>query len=141
MIEATSLEVQRKRRIEEAEEARIVAETQLETQLPVPVGYRLLVAMPTPKETFGDTQIAKSETTLKHDVILSMVGLVLDMGEQAYRDPDRYPLGPWCRKGDFVMFRANSGTRFKVQGKEYRLINDDTVEGVVADPNGIQRVN
>jgi co-chaperonin GroES (HSP10) len=68
-----------------------------------------------------------------------MVGLVVDMGTQAYTDPSRFPNGPWCKVGDYVMFRANSGTRFKVQGKEYRLINDDTIEAVVADPNGIQR--
>ena len=141
MSSATPLELQRKKRIEEDDQARMVAERQLETQLPTPVGYRLLVAMPTPKETFGDTQIVKSETTVKHDLILSMVGLVVDVGAQAYRDKTRFPDGPWCKTGDFVMFRANSGTRFKVQGMEYRLINDDTVEGVVADPNGIQRVN
>ena len=118
----------------------MVAEAQLEKMLPVPVGYHMLIAMPEVKDTFGSTTIVKSETTLRHDAILSMVGLVVDMGAQAYSDPSRFPTGPWCKVGDYVMFRMNSGTRFKVQGKEYRLINDDTVEAVVADPNGIQRV-
>jgi co-chaperonin GroES (HSP10) len=62
------------------------------------------------------------------------------MGEQAYSDPDRFPTGPWCKPGDFVVFRANTGTRFKVDGKEFRLINDDSVEATVADPSSITRV-
>jgi co-chaperonin GroES (HSP10) len=71
---------------------------------------------------------------------MSMIGVVLDMGEQAYADKDRFPTGPWCKVGDFVMFRMNTGTRFKVAGQEYRLFNDDSVEAVVEDPNGITRV-
>jgi len=65
--------------------------------------------------------------------------VVLDMGDQAYSDADRFPTGPWCKQGDYVMFRANSGTRFKVGKQEYRLINDDTVEAVVQDPSKITR--
>jgi co-chaperonin GroES (HSP10) len=137
--EITPLEAQRKKRIAEDEHTLMVAEAQLEKMLPIPVGYHLMVVMPEVKDTFNGTNIAKAETTLRHDAILSMVGLVVDMGTQAYTDPSRFPNGPWCKVGDYVMFRANSGTRFKVQGKEYRLINDDTIEAVVADPNGIQR--
>jgi co-chaperonin GroES (HSP10) len=69
-----------------------------------------------------------------------MVGVVLDVGDQAYSDLDRFPTGPWCKLGDFVVFRANTGTRFKVNGQEYRLINDDSIEAVVEDPSGIQRI-
>jgi co-chaperonin GroES (HSP10) len=68
-----------------------------------------------------------------------VVGLVVDMGDGAYKDKERFPDGAWCKEGDFVMFRANSGTRFKVAGKEYRLLNDDSIEAVVADPRGITR--
>ena len=70
---------------------------------------------------------------------MSIIGLVVDMGEQAYNDPERFPTGPWCKQGDYVMFRANSGTRFKVNGLEYRLMNDDSIEAVVADPSGVSR--
>jgi co-chaperonin GroES (HSP10) len=61
------------------------------------------------------------------------------MGADAYKDASRYPDGPWCQPGDYVMFRMNSGTRFKMGDVEYRLMNDDSIEAVVADPRGIQR--
>nr|ASN63071.1 co-chaperonin GroES [uncultured virus] len=121
-----------------------VAEIQLtqediENQLPVPVGYRVLVALPQVEETYGDSGLVKSATTINHEHVMSIIGLVLDMGQQAYADEDRFPTGPWCKQGDYVMFRANTGTRFKVNGVEYRLMNDDSIEAVVADPRGITR--
>jgi len=64
---------------------------------------------------------------------------VLDMGAEAYGDKERFPSGPWCKQGDYVMFRANTGTRFTVDGQEYRLMNDDSIEAVVTDPRGVQR--
>ena len=117
-----------------------VDEAQLEAQIPKPVGYHILVAMPEVVDTFGESGLIKTTQTMHHESILSMVGLVLDMGEQAYSDKDRFPTGPWCQVGDYVMFRMNSGTRFKVGGKELRLINDDTIEAVVEDPKAITRV-
>lgn len=116
-----------------------LTEEELDQQLPKPVGYRLLVAMPEVEETWGDSGIVKAAQTIHQDSIMSMVGLVLDMGEQAYSDPDRFPNGPWCKVGDYVMFRMNTGTRFKVGGVEYRLMNDDSIEAVVSDPRGIAR--
>jgi len=111
----------------------------IENQLPVPVGYRVLVALPQVEETFGESGLVKSATTISHEHIMSIIGLVLDMGDQAYSDADRFPTGPWCKQGDYVMFRANTGTRFKVNGIEYRLMNDDSIEAIVADPRGITR--
>ena len=111
----------------------------IENQLPVPVGYRVLVALPQVEETFGASGLVKSTTTISHEHIMSIIGLVLDMGDQAYSDEDRFPTGPWCKQGDYVMFRANTGTRFKVNGVEYRLMNDDSIEAIVADPRGIPR--
>lgn len=70
---------------------------------------------------------------------MSIIGLVVDMGDQAYVDKDRFPTGAWCKQGDYVMFRANSGTRFRIGGTEYRLMNDDSIEAVVPDPSGITR--
>jgi co-chaperonin GroES (HSP10) len=117
-----------------------VSEAVLEEQIPRPVGYHVLVAMPDVEDTFGDTGIVKTSTTIHHDSILSMVGAVVDMGEQAYSDDERFPTGPWCKVGDYVMFRMNTGTRFKVGNKEFRLMNDDSIEAVVADPRGVKRV-
>jgi co-chaperonin GroES (HSP10) len=112
---------------------------EIEAQLPVPVGYRVLVALPQVEETFGETGLLKSNTTMNQEHIMSIIGLVMDMGEQAYSDEDRFPTGPWCKPGDYVMFRMNTGTRFKVGGVEYRLMNDDSIEAIVADPRGITR--
>jgi co-chaperonin GroES (HSP10) len=114
------------------------SQEELEAQLPVPVGYKLLIALPQVEEKF-DSGIAKAERTMQQEQILSIVGAVLDMGSQAYSDSDRFPNGPWCKVGDFVMFRANTGTRFKVAGVEYRLLNDDSIEAVVSDPRGVVR--
>ena len=116
-------------------------EVQLEAMIPKPVGYHILVAMPQIEETFGESGIIKTSTTIHHDTILSMIGLVVDMGDQAYGDEERFPNGPWCKQGDYVMFRMNSGTRFMVAGQEYRIMNDDSIEAVVEDPSGVKRVN
>jgi co-chaperonin GroES (HSP10) len=117
----------------------MLSQEDIEAQLPKPVGYRVLVALPQVEETFGDTGLLKSTTTMSQEHIMSIIGLVLDMGDQAYSDEERFPSGPWCKPGDYVMFRMNTGTRFKVGGVEYRLMNDDSIEAIVADPRGVTR--
>lgn len=114
-------------------------EQEMEEQLPVPVGYHLLIALPKIEKTFGDSGIIKADKTVYEENVLSIVGVVLDMGAQAYHDKDRFPAGPWCNVGDYVMFRSSSGTRFKVAGQEYRLMNDDSIEAVVKDPRAVSR--
>lgn len=111
----------------------------LEANLPHPVGYHILVAMPTVEDTFGSTGLVKAETTKHQEAVLSMVALVLDIGDMAYKDEKRFPTGAWCKPGDYIMFRTHSGTRFRVNGQEYRLINDDSVEAVVPNPRAISR--
>jgi co-chaperonin GroES (HSP10) len=113
--------------------------TEYEAQLPTPVGYRVLIALPQIEDKFEGTNILKTDTIKQQEHVMSIIGLVLDMGEQAYSDESRFPTGPWCKPGDYVMFRANTGTRFKIGSVEYRLMNDDSVEAVVADPRGVQR--
>jgi len=120
-------------------EAEDITEEQLEDMLPLPVGYRVLIALPQIKETFEDTDLVKSSQTIHEEHVMSIIGLVVDMGGQAYADKDRFPTGAWCKRGDYVMFRANSGTRFKIADTEYRLMNDDSIEAVVRDPYGISR--
>lgn len=110
-----------------------------EAQLPTPVGYRVLIALPQVEDKFEGTNILKTDTIKQQEHVMSIIGLVLDMGEQAYSDESRFPTGPWCKPGDYVMFRANTGTRFKIGSVEYRLMNDDSIEAVVADPRGVQR--
>ena len=120
-------------------EAVKLTDNELEQQLPRPVGYRVLIALPETEKTYGNTSVLKTDKEVHHDYIMSIMGLVIDMGDGAYGDKERFPDGAWCKEGDFVMFRANSGTRFKVAGKEYRLLNDDSIEAVVSDPRGITR--
>jgi len=134
----TVLEKKRKEKIAENEKKVREQEGELEVQIPKPVGYRVLVALPNVEATF-ESGIAKAESTKHEEYVLSIIGAVIDMGQQAYKDKDRFPLGPWCKQGDYVMFRANTGTRFKVGQQEYRLMNDDSIEAVVADPRAISR--
>lgn len=108
------------------------------SQLPKPSGYRILCAIPEVEDTF-ENGIAKSDLTIKHDELLTTVLFVVELGPECYLDKDRYPTGPWCKKGDFILVRPNCGTRLVIHGREFRIINDDSVEAVVEDPRGISR--
>lgn len=107
-------------------------------QLPRPSGYRILCAIPEVEKEY-DSGIVKADTTIHFEELLTTVLFVVDMGPDCYKDEKRFPTGPWCKKGDFVLVRPNAGTRLVIHGREFRLINDDSVEGVVDDPRGIKR--
>jgi co-chaperonin GroES (HSP10) len=107
-------------------------------QLPKPQGYRILCAIPEAEKEF-DSGILKSDETMRNDEILTTVLFVVDMGPDCYADTSRFPNGPWCKKGDFVLVRPNAGTRLVIHDREFRIINDDSVEAVVDDPRGIKR--
>jgi len=111
-----------------------------ESQLPKPVGYHVLVALPDIEDHYKNSSLLKTDNEKHREYIMSIMGIVIDMGEGAYRDKERFPEGPWCKLGDYVMFRMNTGTRFKVNGKEFRLMNDDSIEAVIPDPSGIMTV-
>jgi co-chaperonin GroES (HSP10) len=108
-----------------------------EAQLPKPVGYRVLVALPEIEDHYQGSSLLKTDAEKHREYIMSIMGIVIDMGEGAYTDKERFPEGPWCKPGDYVMFRMNTGTRFKVNGKEFRLMNDDSVEAVIPGPSGV----
>ena len=108
------------------------------SQLPTPSGYRILCAIPDVEKEF-DGGLIKPDSMLKTDELLSTVLFVVSLGPDCYQDKQRFPNGPWCKPGDFVLVRPNAGTRIVIHGKEFRIINDDTVEGVVQDPRGIKR--
>ena len=107
-------------------------------KLPTPVGYHLLIALPDTKET-TDGGVYLPDEHRSREETASIIGYVLEVGPDAYADTDKFPSGGWCKPGDYIIFRSYSGTRFKFAGKEFRLINDDTVEAVVADPRGYTR--
>jgi len=97
-------------------------------QLPKPSGYHILCAIPDQDKEHANG-ILKADTTLQRDEILSTVFFVVDLGPDCYKDEKRFPSGPWCQKGDFILARPNTGTRLKIHGREFRMINDDSVEG------------
>lgn len=108
-------------------------------QLPDPTGYHILVGLPDKEEKF-ESGLLKADQTMNHEQILATVFFVIKMGPDCYKDAKRFPNGPWCKEGDFILARPNTGTRLKIHGREFRLINDDVVEAVVDDPRGISRV-
>lgn len=109
-------------------------------QLPEPVGYKLLCVVPDVSETIDGTNLVKSSDAMRREEQTTTVLFVVKVGPDAYKDTAKFPAGPWCKAGDFVMTRTYTGTRFKMYGKEMRLINDDQIEGVVQDPRGITHV-
>lgn len=115
----------------DAEKARVV---------PDPSGYHLLCMVPEAKEHFDNSMLIKAETVRSAEEQTSNTLYVLKVGPDAYKDTTKFPSGPWCKEGDFVITRAYAGTRIKVFGREFRLINDDQVDAVIVDPRGISRV-
>ena len=115
-----------------------------EELMPIPKGYKILIAIPKLEKNYENSVLIRPEHHAKKEETASVVGLVVKLGSLAYGDMDKFPDGPWCKEGDFVLMRAYSGTRFKVIDKdgsqEFRLINDDMVEAVVEDPRGITRI-
>lgn len=109
------------------------------TQLPKPSGYRILCAIPEAEKEHDGSGLLKADITLQNEEALTTVLFVVELGEDCYKDPTRFPTGPWCKKGDFVLVRPHAGTRLVIHGREFRIINDDSVEAVVADPRGIRR--
>jgi co-chaperonin GroES (HSP10) len=108
-------------------------------QLPKPSGYKILCAVPPAEDTFEDSMLVKAAISQRIEEQTTTVLFVVAVGPDAYKDKERYPSGPWCKEGDFVLVRAYSGTRFKIHGREFRVINEDQVEGTVEDPRGYAR--
>ena len=108
-------------------------------QVPDPATYHLLCVLPEIEEEYGDSGLVKAGQTMHYEELLSPVLFVVKMGPDAYKDEKRFPNGPSCKVGDFVLVRPNTGTRIKIHGKEFRIINDDSVEAVVQDTRGISR--
>lgn len=107
-------------------------------QIPDPVTYHLLCMLPEAKEEY-EGGLLKASQTMQYEELLSPVLFVAKIGPDAFKDEKRFPSGPSCQVGDFVLVRPNSGTRMKIHGTEWRIINDDSVEATIQDPRGIQR--
>jgi co-chaperonin GroES (HSP10) len=109
------------------------------TQIPEPATYHLLCMLPEAKEEY-EGGLLKASQTMQYEELLSPVLFVAKVGPDAFKDEKRFPSGPSCKVGDFIIVRPNTGTRMKIHGTEWRIINDDSVEATVDDPRGIQRV-
>jgi len=111
------------------------------TQLPTPQGWRILCAVPEVDQKIAGTSLdlVRDTASLRQEEHATTVLFVMKMGADAYADKTKFPTGPWCKEGDFVLVRTYTGTRFKIFGKEFRLINDDQVDAVVQDPRGLTR--
>jgi co-chaperonin GroES (HSP10) len=107
-------------------------------QVPDPSTYHLLCMLPEAKEEY-EGGLLKASQTMQYEELLSPVLFVAKIGPDAFKDAARFPSGPSCKVGDFILVRPNTGTRMKIHGTEWRLINDDSVQAVVQDPRGIQR--
>lgn len=108
------------------------------SQLPRPSGYRILCAIPEQEKEY-ESGLIKADQTIQNEEVLTTVLFVVKKGPDCYKDEKRFPTGEWCKEGDFVLVRPNAGTRLIIHGREFRIINDDSVEGVVDDPRGIKR--
>ena len=106
--------------------------------MPAVKGYKILIAMPKVSDK-RESGVFRTDTEVKQEELAAILGSVVAMGDVCYSDEKRFPTGPWCAVGDWVMFRPYSGTRFKIRGQEFRLINDDTIEAVVDDPREYSR--
>ena len=109
--------------------------------LPSPTGWKLLCVVPEVEAKIAGTSLdlVRDTATMRQEEHATTVLFVLRVGPDAYKDTAKFPNGAWCKEGDFVLVRAYSGTRFKIFGKEFRLINDDQVDAVVLDPRGLTR--
>ena len=108
------------------------------TQLPKPSGYRILCAIPEVEKEY-ESGLVKADLTVHNEEVLTTVLFVVELGPDCYQDKTRFPNGPWCKQGDFILVRPHSGSRLVIHGREFRIINDDSVEAVVDDPRGIKR--
>jgi len=108
-------------------------------KMPIPKGYKILITLPKIEKQLGESGLILADSTQRQEELASCQGFVLKLGDMAFKDEHKFPTGPWCKEGDFIIMRNYSGTRFKVNGQEFRLINDDMVEAVVDDPRGYTR--
>lgn len=112
-------------------------------QLPDPRTFHILCVVPEAMQEYADSEVGiiKSSQSMHFEEVLTPVLFVVKLGPDCYKDTTRFPSGPSCKEGDFIICRPNSGTRLKIHGREFRILNDDSVEAVVEDPRGITRAS
>ena len=107
-----------------------------EENLPQPTGWRLLV-LPFKMKDKTKGGLVLADSTLEKQQVASQCGLILAMGPQCYKDKERYPEGPWCKVGEWVMFARYAGSRIKIEGGEIRLLYDDEILATIKSPEDL----
>jgi len=110
--------------------------TKEKDRLPQPTGWRMLVLPFRMNEKSKGGVLFANETVDKQQVA-SQCGNVLAMGSECYKDKERYPNGPWCKVGDWVVFARYAGSRIEIDGGEVRLLNEDEILATVKNPEDI----
>ena len=105
-------------------------------QLPQPTGWRILV-LPFKIDEKTKGGVLLGQETIERQQVASQCGNVLAMGSECYQDKKRYPNGPWCKVGDWVVFARYAGSRIEIEGGEVRLLNEDEVLATIQDPKSI----
>ena len=116
-----------------------LADQSLIDRMPSPTGWRLLIL---PYRGKGKTEggLYLPDKVVEDNQISTQVGFVLKMGPMAYKDPEKFPSGPWCAEKDWVMFARYAGSRFKIDGGEVRIINDDEIIATILEPDDIKHI-
>ena len=115
---------------------RLQEDSSLQEKLPVPTGYRILMLPFVPgKVTRGVIHLAKK--TVDKERLATVVGYVVKLGPDAYKDDRKFPEGPWCQEGDWVIFGRYAGARIQIEGGDLRLLNDDEILAVIDNPEDI----
>ena len=110
--------------------------TNVKEKLPQPTGWRILV-LPFKMKEKTEGGLYLGQETVERQQVASQCGNVLAMGSECYQDKKRYPSGPWCKVGDWVVFARYAGSRIEIQGGEVRLLNEDEVLATIQDPKSI----
>jgi len=105
------------------------------TKLPTPTGWRMLILpFKIGQKTKGGLVLA--DETIERSQVASTCGLVLKTGPHCY-DKEKFPEGPWCKEGDWVIFARYAGSRILIDGGEVRLLNDDEILATIDNPEDI----
>ena len=98
-------------------------------QLPKPTGWRVLI-LPYLGAEKSKGGIILTDQAREREQLATVCGYV-------YADTNKFPDGPWCKKGDWVIFARYAGSRLKIDGGDLRLLNDDEILAIIQDPTDI----
>ena len=108
-------------------------------RLPQPTGWRILL-LPYQGRKVSDGGILMPDAVIQTEALATVCGYVLRLGPDAYEDREKYPHGPWCAEKEWVIFGRYAGSRFKIEGGEVRLLNDDEILARINDPSDILHI-